>query len=264
MKGYLSIGEFAGLRHVNPKSLRYYERIGALVPAYTDPDTGYRYYAPEQVIEMDMILMCLELGIPLREATRYRKSDGTLDIRRLLQEGQQKVQEKLSYLQNSLRQMEDALRRVETAEQVGNREGTYRRTLPQRMILREPFVCDGGKLSFKQASARIFQKGQSMGLLPVFTFPIGLMATRTGETFVTDIFLEVLPQPEKNSSLDVLPGGVYLCGQRSGQALENPGQMIESYFAQHAEAQQLIITNLSSANFAPNDTVLELQQPCKT
>ena len=156
MKGYLSIGEFAGLRHVNPKSLRYYERIGALVPAFTDPDTGYRYYAPEQVIEMDMILMCLELGIPLREATRYRKSDGTLDIRRLLQEGQQKVQEKLSYLQNSLRQMEDALRRVETAEQVGNREGTYRRTLPQRMILREPFVCDGGKLSFKQASARIF------------------------------------------------------------------------------------------------------------
>lgn len=166
MQGYLSIGEFAGLRHVNPKSLRYYERIGVLVPAYTDPDTGYRYYAPEQVIEMDMILMCLELGIPLREATRYRKSDGTLDIRRLLQEGQQKLQEKLRYLQNSLRQMEDALRRVETAEQVGNREGTYRRTLAQRMILREPFACDGGKLGFKQASARIFQKGQSLGLLP--------------------------------------------------------------------------------------------------
>lgn len=38
---------------------------------------------------MDMILMCLELDIPLREAARYRKGDGTLDIRRLLQEGQQ-------------------------------------------------------------------------------------------------------------------------------------------------------------------------------
>ena len=57
MQEYLSIGDFAKLRNVNPKSLRYYERIGALVPAHIDPDTGYRYYALEQLVEMDMILM---------------------------------------------------------------------------------------------------------------------------------------------------------------------------------------------------------------
>ena len=42
MQGYLSISDFAKLRNVHPKSLRYYERIGALIPAYTDPETGYR------------------------------------------------------------------------------------------------------------------------------------------------------------------------------------------------------------------------------
>lgn len=261
MKGYLSIGEFAGLRHVNQKSLRYYERIGALIPAYTDPDTGYRYYAPEQVIEMDMILMCLELDIPLREAARYRKADGTLDIRRLLQEGQQKIQDKMNRLRNSLRQMEDALVRVEDGERVRDREGPYRRTLPRRLILREPFAHDGGNLSFKQASARIFQKGQSLGLLPVFTFPIGLVATRAGNTFTTDIFLEVLPQTESLSVLETLPGGAYLCRQQPGQTLEEPGQLIGAYFARHPRAGQLVITNLSSACFAPKDTVLELQQP---
>ena len=261
MKGYLSIGEFAGLRHVNQKSLRYYERIGALIPAYIDPDTGYRYYAPEQVIEMDMILMCLELDIPLREAAQYRKGDGTLDIRRLLQEGQQKVQDKLHRLRNSLRQMEDALVRVEDGERVRDREGSYRRTLPERLILREPFAHDGGSLRFKQASARIFEKGQSLGLLPVFTFPIGLVAVRAGNTFTTDIFLEVLPQQEKPSALEVLSGGEFLCRQQSGQALDDPGQLIETYFAQHPEAEELVITNLSSACFSLKDTVLELQQP---
>lgn len=264
MKGYLSIGEFAKLRHVNQKSLRYYERIGALVPAYTDPDTGYRYYAPEQLIEMDMILMCLELDIPLREAARYRQADGTLDIRRLLQEGQQKIQDKLNRLRNSLRQMEDALVRVEEGEQVRNRQGDYRRTLPRRLILREPFACDGGKLSFKQASARIFEKGQALGLLPVFTFPIGLVATRAGNAIATEIFLEVLPQKAPVPALDALPGGVYLCRQQSGQALEEPGHLIESYFARHPQAEQLVITNLSSAYFAPEDTVLELQQPIES
>lgn len=104
MQGYLSIGDFAKLRNVNQKSLRYYERIGALTPAYTDPETGYRYYALEQLVEMDMILMCLELNIPLRDAVQYRNTDETLDIRRLLRDGQQKAREKLTHLQATMAQ----------------------------------------------------------------------------------------------------------------------------------------------------------------
>ena len=192
MKGYLSIGEFARLRNVSQKSLRYYERIGALIPAYTDPDTGYRYYAPEQLIEMDMILMCLELDIPLRDAVQYRNADHTLDIRRLLRDGRQKAQEKLARLQDTLRQMDDAVIRVEEGEGCLGRTGPYRRELRQRWILREPFAPDSGELGFKQASARIFLHGQERKLLPAFTYPIGLIARRTEQTIAADIFLEVL------------------------------------------------------------------------
>lgn len=261
MKGYLSISEFAGLRHVNPKSLRYYERIGALRPAYTDPDTGYRYYALEQLIEMDMILMCLELDIPLRDAARYRSEEQTLDIRRLLQDGKQKAQEKLAHLQDSLRQMEDALQRVEAGERCRGQAGSYRRTLAPRWVLREPFSPAGGELGFKQASARIFQHGQSRGLLPAFTFPIGLAVRRRGETWETEIFLEVLPKPGEEKDLTALPGGTYLCRQEPSQALEHTDGLIRRYFAGHPQAERLIITNLSSAHFAPRGPVLELQQP---
>ena len=150
MQGYLTIGEFAKLHNVNQKSLRYYERIGALVPAWTDPSTGYRYYALEQLIEMDMILMCLELDIPLKEAQQYRNADHTLDIRHLLQDGQQKALEKMGRLQEILAQMEDALRRVEEGETCQGQAGTYRRHLGCRLILREPFDPSGGELGFKQ------------------------------------------------------------------------------------------------------------------
>ena len=40
----LSIGEAAKLKQVSVKSLRYYETIGILKPAYVDPSSGYRYY----------------------------------------------------------------------------------------------------------------------------------------------------------------------------------------------------------------------------
>ena len=42
MHTFLSIGELAKLRNINVQSLRYYEKLGILVPAYINPESGYR------------------------------------------------------------------------------------------------------------------------------------------------------------------------------------------------------------------------------
>ena len=68
----LSIGEAAKLKQVSVKSLRYYETIGILKPAYVDPSSGYRYYSPNQMIDLDVILTCIELGIPLKSLTDHK------------------------------------------------------------------------------------------------------------------------------------------------------------------------------------------------
>lgn len=260
MQGYLSIGDFARLRNVNQKSLRYYERIGALTPAYTDPETGYRYYALEQLVEMDMILMCLELNIPLRDAVQYRNTDETLDIRRLLRDGQQKAREKLAHLQATMAQMEEALDQIEENEPYRGRSGSYERQLRRRLILREPFVPSGGELGVKQSSTKIFLRGQALGLLPAFTFPIGLMAERQGGKIVTSIFLEVLQQAEGMVPLETLPQGTYRCQQRPARELEDVEGLAAEYFKARPQADRLIITNLTSAQFDLKTPVLELQE----
>lgn len=61
MKYGFTISEFAKLRDININSLRYYEKIGVLKPAYTDSNTGYRYYTPDQLSVLDMILLCISL-----------------------------------------------------------------------------------------------------------------------------------------------------------------------------------------------------------
>lgn len=260
MQGYLSIGDFAKLRNVSPKSLRYYERIGVLTPAYIDEQTGYRYYALEQLVEMDMILMCLELNIPLRDAEKYRKPDQKLNIRRLLEDGQQKAAQKLSHLCNTMQQMEEALRRIEENECYQERHGVYQRHLRPRFILRESFTPSGGELAFKQCSTQIFLRGQSLGLLPAFTFPIGLIVRREAGFIHTDIFLEVLEQKGGITNLDVLPEGDYLCQQKPAQALDDIDALISEYFARHPKASQLIITNPTSADFDLKGPLLELQE----
>ena len=56
MENLLSIGEVAKIRNVNVQSLRYYEKLGILIPAYINPDTGYRYYSLEQIMILDTII----------------------------------------------------------------------------------------------------------------------------------------------------------------------------------------------------------------
>ena len=77
------------MKGVSPKSLRYYEQLGILTPARVDPQSGYRYYAMSQMIVVDVIITCIELGIPLKSLADYREPDGSLDIASLLERPQE-------------------------------------------------------------------------------------------------------------------------------------------------------------------------------
>ena len=44
MKDRYTIGEVADLLNMSPQSLRFYDKAGVVVPVYTNPKTGYRYY----------------------------------------------------------------------------------------------------------------------------------------------------------------------------------------------------------------------------
>ena len=44
MNQYLSIGKVSKLKNVSIKSLRYYDKIGILRPAFVNAETNYSYY----------------------------------------------------------------------------------------------------------------------------------------------------------------------------------------------------------------------------
>ena len=91
----LSIGEAAKLKNVSIKALRYYEKLGIFNPAYIDPQSGYRYYSPAQLFDLDVILTCGELGIPLKHILDYQTEQGTIDLRQLLIEGSELAEQKM-------------------------------------------------------------------------------------------------------------------------------------------------------------------------
>ncbi|MFF0739735.1 MerR family transcriptional regulator [Streptomyces sp. NPDC004111] len=63
--GLLPIGAFAKASRLSPKALRLYDELGLLPPARVDPDTGYRFYAPEQLDRARLVAWLRRLGMPL-------------------------------------------------------------------------------------------------------------------------------------------------------------------------------------------------------
>ncbi|WP_277308489.1 GyrI-like domain-containing protein [Spongiactinospora sp. TRM90649] len=61
----LPIGRFARLTRLSVKRLRHYAETGLLLPAWIDPDTGYRYYRADQARDALAIGLLRSLDVPL-------------------------------------------------------------------------------------------------------------------------------------------------------------------------------------------------------
>ena len=82
----LPIGRFARLTGLTVRAIRHYGELGLLEPVYVDSDTGYRYYAPDQVVDAAAIrrLRFLELALDeIREIVDV--DDASFTRARLLQ-----------------------------------------------------------------------------------------------------------------------------------------------------------------------------------
>jgi DNA-binding transcriptional MerR regulator len=67
MEDLMPIGDFAAASRLSQKALRLYGEKGLLAPAWVDPDSGYRYYRPEQLKAATLIALLRRAGIPLAE-----------------------------------------------------------------------------------------------------------------------------------------------------------------------------------------------------
>lgn len=61
----LTSGAFSAASRLSPKALRIYAESGLLVPARTDPFTGYRYYDSGQLERVRLIAALRRIGMPL-------------------------------------------------------------------------------------------------------------------------------------------------------------------------------------------------------
>ena len=79
----MTIGEFAQASGLTRKALRLYDEEGILTPAQIDKTNGYRYYAPSQLREANLIGIARAIGMPLAQVKELLRDEPTVAHERL-------------------------------------------------------------------------------------------------------------------------------------------------------------------------------------
>ena len=99
IKMRFSIGEMSKMHNLSVQTLRYYERLDLIKPAYINEETGYRYYSIEQFIVLDLIKQCKLMGLSLEEISKLMKEEITPSrLLGILQQQKQSLEQKIEEL----------------------------------------------------------------------------------------------------------------------------------------------------------------------
>jgi DNA-binding transcriptional MerR regulator len=108
------IGEFAQIAQVSGRQLRFYDQLGLLQPAHTDPNTRYRYYSIRQLPRLNRILALKELGLSLEQIGPLLENEiAPADLRAMLTMKRAQLEQSLSEEQARLRHIESRVAQID-------------------------------------------------------------------------------------------------------------------------------------------------------
>lgn len=220
-KKLLTISEMSKLTEASAFSLRYYERIKILKPAFTDPKSGYRYYSFEQVFLVKLIMICVEMDIPLKSLAQFTNETGTIDYRSLLAFGKQIAEDKLQSIQRKLRFVDDMEQKITLASRHRRARQIYSREIPEKLFHVIPYN-------------RPFDEPNPLDVIRMFIdfdysetnytgelVEYGLMCRYSPSGIMRYVFVEVEVQKRDITvDISVIPSGKYFCVQNSSISIE--------------------------------------------
>lgn len=199
MSQYMSIGKVSKQKNVSIKSLRYYDQIGILKPAFVNTETNYRYYTQEQLYLLDAITVCIKLGIPLKDLNHY-VDHGSINLQKLLYDGKILAEQKILDIHNCLGTLQETLQNMgssitgmakipESKSGILLPDGFYQRSVAKRTLLTVPLEEMDTPKYYGQHILRLFVTAQQRGLTA--SYPSGVLHEYNDGNYQRHMFLTV-------------------------------------------------------------------------
>ncbi len=121
MAGRVAIGDFSRMTHLSVPALRHYHEVGLLRPAQIDPDSGYRFYTPEQVQIAQVIRRFRDLAMPLDEIRAVLEAPDLATRDQVIGSHIRRMESQLAATQSVLASLRSLLERTPTPITVSHR-----------------------------------------------------------------------------------------------------------------------------------------------
>ena len=129
----IKIGDFARLGQVSVVTLRHYDDIGLLKPVKVDHFTGYRYYAVEQLNQLNRILTLKDLGFSLDQVEEVLNGLTVEQMQGMLKMKQMETQRQLADEQARLDRIRSRLKQIEMEDTMPKYDVVLK-TIPAQLI----------------------------------------------------------------------------------------------------------------------------------
>ena len=224
MSQYMSIGKISKLKNVSIKSLRYYDQIGILKPAFVNTETNYRYYTKDQLYLLDAITVCIKLGIPLKDLNNYVERD-SINLQKLLYDGKILAEQKILEIHNCLGTLQETLQNMagsvsgmakipESKSGILLPDGFYHSTASERCLLLVPLDEMDTPKYYGQHILKLFVTAQQHGITA--SYPSGVLHEYKDGIYSRHMFLTItdasaVPSDIDANSVRTLSKGDYAC-----------------------------------------------------
>ena len=224
MSQYMSIGKISKLKNVSIKSLRYYDQIGILKPAFVNTETNYRYYTKDQLYLLDAITVCIKLGIPLKDLNNYVEG-GSINLQKLLYDGKILAEQKILEIHNCLGTLQETLQNIgssvtgmakipESKSGILLPDGFYHSAVDERRLLLVPLEDMDTPKYYGQHILKLFVTAQQRGIAA--SYPSGVLHEFKDGIYSRHMFLTIadasaVPSDVEAETIHILPKGDYAC-----------------------------------------------------
>lgn len=226
---YLSIGEVSELTGAHIKSLRYYDRIGVLTPAYIDPDTRYRYYDFSQLKIVDIIQFCVESGIPLKQLNELMENDGRVHLTQLLEVSKEMAETKIRAIQDGLNFINDLQLEIQNNDQISPDDPPTRIDVPDSYYMLEPITESIDEKDYYRTLRELYAAAAKKGYKSGYKF--GFLYRYRTNAVERYQFIDILSTSEGGANdITTIPAGPYIVRHMQESKIDKAPELFVEVF----------------------------------
>ncbi|MEG0295272.1 MAG: MerR family transcriptional regulator [Clostridium sp.] len=241
MEKLFSIGEVSKIKNITIKALRYYQKVGILIPKHIDSSTGYRYYSLEQFIHIDIIRGCRELGtsiIELQELFKESDTDKLINFMKIKRIEAEETIKKMKSIINNIDSLSDA---VSYSKELLNDKEVNKKFIEKRYIATVP--CNEiGNLKELIYYSNLEKIMEEQGLKPKIEGGIMYMLDSNNNFKEIKVFNVVEVKDESVSEyIQVLNEGMYLTVNYTKENEKEQTEKLHKYIKENSISVKMYI-----------------------